>query len=97
MEFKLQGGIGPWGSKPGHLRADIECTTLEEFLTYPSYLLIDGKMFHKTSYHVQNKTAYYERPPEITTMDSQTSGTFEVIDCYKEGPEGVRRTNITVK
>lgn len=94
MRFELK-GLGPWGHKAGDMRADIACSSLEEFLTYPTILMIDERTYVKTAYHVQNKTAYYERSPAIGPFGPDTRGTFEVIDGTKEGQ--VRRTNITVE
>ena len=87
-EFKIK-GMGYWGGN--ECRADVECDSLEEFLTYPTHLLIDGHMYDKKCYHIQNKCAFYTRPPKIVTMNG-VAGTFEVIDVTKDN-----HTNITVE
>lgn len=89
--------VGFWGNN--ECRADIECNSLEEFITYPVNLMIEGNQFRKDCFHMQNKCAYYIRQVNVVISNKENCGEFEIINVKNVDIDQVivERTNITVK
>lgn len=90
MEFQIT-ERGFWGGN-GSEEVRIKCLTTEEFLTLPTKLLIDNKIFTKRWFRLECQFAGYEGNPSVVVFDSSRSGTFEIVVGDKE----ITRTTITV-
>lgn len=92
MKLKIQ-SMGYWGVN-GELEARLDCSSMEEFLTMPSAIMIDGKLFNKNWFRLATGGGWagYYRTPEIVAVSSDRTGTFETV----VGDEEIVRTTITV-
>ena len=83
---------GFWGAN-GSEEVRIKCKTTEEFLSLPTTLLIDDKLFTKIWFRLECEFAGYERKPAISAFSPDRSGKFEIVVGDKE----ITRTTITVE
>lgn len=90
MNLKIK-EVGHFGG--GRLHVRLECNTAEQFLTMPSEIMVDGKLFKKICFRPECQFAGYEREYEVVAVSSDRAGTFEII----AGETDIVRATITVQ